>query len=120
MKSFAYGAFTAIVLAGAGLSAGAFAADKAEARLAAAVSAPRKVIIDGRLWSCEGEKCTAGSQGKNQPITRECARAAKVLGPVVAYRQGERSLDEAGIMACNGGVETARTASGPDAVGRAR
>ena len=119
MKRLTCAAFAAVFLTGTGLSVGALAADKAEARLAAAVSEPLKVIIDGRLWSCEGEKCTSGSQGKNQPITRECARAAKVLGPVVSYRQGERRLDDAGIAACNGGAETARTASGSDAADRA-
>ena len=117
MKKVAFVALAAFALMQGGLS---MAADKAEATLAAAVSEPRKVIIDGRLWSCEGEKCTAGSQGKNQPIGRECARAAKVLGPIVAYRQGGKELNSAGIAACNASTETARAASGPDAADRAR
>ncbi len=120
MTQIKFGALAALVLMTASVSAPVLAADKAEARLAAAVSAPRKVIIDGRLWSCEGEKCTAGSQGKNQPIGRECSRAAKVLGPIVAYTQGEKTLGAAEITACNGGVETARTASGSDAAARSK
>ena len=120
MRTFAYGALGAIVLASSGFSVAAYAADPAAARLQAAVSAPRKVIIDGRLWSCEGEKCTSGSQGRNQPIARECVRVAKALGPVAEYRQGANVLDAAALVACNVHIETARTGSSAPAVASAR
>lgn len=112
MKKVAFVALTAFALMHGGIS---LAADKAEATLSAPLSQPRKVIIDGRLWSCEGEKCTAGPQGKNQPISRECSRAAKFLGQIVAYRQGNRELDTIGLAACNGAAATARAPAGASA-----
>ena len=116
MKKVAFLVFAASVLV---VPLG-IAAERAEATLAAPVSESRKVIIDGRLWSCEGDKCTAGSQGRDQPIRRECARAAKVLGPIVAYRQGARSLDAAGLAACNASQEAARAAPGFDVAATVR
>ena len=115
MKSLAYRGFALVILSSAMLPGASFAAERAQARLAAQVAQERQVIVDGRLWSCEGDKCTAGSQGRSQPIGRECARAAKVLGPIIEYRQGARVLDASGITACNAASETARAATGADA-----
>jgi hypothetical protein len=120
MTNVKYGVLALAVLGAAGVSVSAPAAERAEARLAAQVSEARQVIIDGRLWSCAGDKCTAGSQGRSQPIGRECARVAKVVGPVVEYRQGEKVLGAAGIVACNGDREVARAAPSTDAAATAR
>jgi hypothetical protein len=108
----------ALLLLGAAGSTGA--AERSEARLAAPVSEARKVIVDGRLWSCTDDRCMAGSQGRSQPIGRECLRVAKVVGPIIEYRQGDKALDAAGIAACNGVRETARTASSTDAAATTR
>ena len=120
MTNVKYGVLALAVLGAAGVSVSAPAAERAEARLAAQVSEARQVIIDGRLWSCAGDKCTAGSQGRSQPIGRECARVAKVVGPVVEYRQGDKILGASGIAACNGGREIARAAPATDAAANAR
>jgi hypothetical protein len=84
-------------LAGAALAA----AQLTEATLAAPVSERRQVIVDGKLWTCEGTKCTSGNKGISQPVVRECARAARVLGPIVEYRRGEVALTDEQIKACN-------------------
>ena len=99
-----------VALAMLGLAGPAVSAERAEARLASPVAESRQVIIDGRLWSCMGDRCVAGSQGRSQPIGRECLRVAKIIGPIIEYRQGDRTLSPAGVAACNGA---------PDAVGPA-
>ena len=114
MNKYAFVALSVAVLGAT--SVPAVAADPAQARLTAPVSQARQVIIDGRLWKCRGEKCTTGSQGKNQPILRECIRAAKVLGPIVEYRQGTRILNDKGLAQCNSRVEQARVGPATDAV----
>ena len=101
MKRLGFGILAIAAVAGACVAGTAIAAERTEAILAAPVSEPRQVIVDGKLWSCEGNKCTSGNQGKSQPIGRECARAAKTLGPIVAYTRGERALNADEIKACN-------------------
>lgn len=86
----------------AALAGLAFAAGQmTEATLATPVSAHREVIVDGKLWICETNKCTSGNKGISQPLARECARAARVLGPIVAYRRGDQTLTDAQIAVCN-------------------
>lgn len=101
MRELVFGFFALSLMGGSA----ALAADSkgAEAKLAAPLAAPVRVIVDGRLWSCEGDVCKGSGQGASQPLRRECARVAKVVGPVAAYRNGERSLDAAGLAACNAG-----------------
>lgn len=119
MRSLVFVALSVAVLGAGGVPA--MAADPAQARLAAPVSEAREVIVDGRLWKCRGQKCTAGSQGKNQPIARECARVARVIGPVTEYRQGTRILNEKGVAQCNAqATELAKTGAGADAVAQTR
>ena len=113
-------AFVAVLVMALGAGASATAGERAEAILFAPLAKPQKTIIDGRLWTCEAEKCTSGLQGKNQPISRECVRTAKVLGPVVSYRRGSRTLDASELAACNTAQDMARAASGADAAARTR
>ena len=112
MTHLQHGMIALLLLGAAGSTS---AAGRSEARLAAPVAEARQVIIDGRLWSCTDDKCMAGSQGRSQPIGRECLRVAKVVGPIIEYRQGDKVLDAADIAACNGVRETARTAPSTDA-----
>lgn len=111
-------AFVAVLMTSLGAGAVANAGERAQATLSSPIANSRKAIIDGRLWTCEAEKCTSGSQGKNQPIARECVRTAKVLGPIVSYRRGERSLDAAELAACNAPQEAARAATGSEVAAR--
>jgi len=67
--------------------------------LASPVAEPRQAIVDGVLWKCAGEQCSAPAQGSRAAIT--CARVARKLGPVVRFSspQGDLSADE--ITRCN-------------------
>jgi hypothetical protein len=79
----------------------ALAASHAEARLMEPVSAGQ-VIVDGNLWACQSDTCFSNGGGKSQPIGRECARFADEVGPVAAFRRGERVLTQSEVAACNG------------------
>lgn len=79
----------------------AAAAERAEAQLASPLAAPVEKIVDGRVWRCEGSTCIGGSGfAKAQPITRECARAAKILGRFVSFKRGDRALNSEQVRAC--------------------
>ena len=60
-------------------------------------------IIDGRVWTCTDSACrAANSEGADsQPATRECARAARALGPFSAYATGGRVLTAPELARCN-------------------
>lgn len=67
--------------------------------LAAPVAQPRQEIVDGLLWKCAGESCSAPAQGGRPVIT--CARVARKIGAVARFSspQGELSADE--LARCN-------------------
>lgn len=96
------------LIAAAGLAAclaasPALAGSRAEARLAQPVATPIEKIVDGRIWRCEGSLCVgATSLSASQPLKRECKRAARELGALVAYRSGGRELDPETVKSCNG------------------
>jgi hypothetical protein len=84
------------------MAAAAGSGPKVEAKLAAPVSEPRKVVVDGRLWVCQADACKAtAGQGFSQTLKKECAHVVKALGPIVAYSNRGRALSEADIAACN-------------------
>jgi hypothetical protein len=70
------------------------------AALVTPVPAPRQEIVDGQLWKCSGEECTAPAQGGRAAGT--CARVARKLGPLARFTspQGELSAEE--LARCNG------------------
>ena len=78
----------------------------AEVKLATPVSTPKKVTIDSRIWRCEGDTCKGAEQGITQPAKRECAKVVKVLGPLVAYKDGKKDLAEPDLAACNAAAKS--------------
>jgi hypothetical protein len=102
MSKFIFGLVAAAMLAGAAPQfAFADQVPSAEAKLATPVSEPKKVTIDSRIWRCEGDTCKGAEQGITQPAKRECAKVAKVLGPLVGYKDGKKDFSEADLAACN-------------------
>lgn len=65
--------------------------NEARVVLAEPTAQQRTLIVDGRTWRCEGAVCTgrASAAPLSQPVTHECQRVEKVLGPVVGYRSRE-------------------------------
>jgi hypothetical protein len=69
--------------------------------LAAAVPVPNTAVIALNTgWTCTGTTCTAMLDRKS-PAVRDCRAIVRVVGPVTAYNVGTRSLDAAGVTACN-------------------
>jgi hypothetical protein len=61
----------------------------------------RPVVLDGRVWRCDGAQCAAAGRGRSQGLIRECARVARKLGPLTAYARDGVALDQAGLDRCN-------------------
>ncbi len=64
---------------------------EARAVLAAPPPLERTIIVDGRTWRCDGPVCTgrAAATPLSQPVTHECQRVEKALGPLLGYRSRE-------------------------------
>ena len=78
---------------------GAFAASSAT--LAAPSHKPRLIVLDGRVWRCDGAACQAGGRGRSQALIRECARVARKFGPLAAYSRDGVAASGADLARCN-------------------
>jgi hypothetical protein len=62
----------------------------------------RRVVLDGRSWSCGPDgACVARGQGASQPVLRECRRFVARFGAVTRYERGGIALTEAELAQCN-------------------
>lgn len=70
------------------------------AALTAPLAEPREGIIDGALWKCAGDRCSAPAKGSRPVVV--CGRVAKKFGAVARFTspQGELSAEE--LSRCNG------------------
>lgn len=68
--------------------------------LSAALAEPREDIIDGVLWKCSSDQCSAQATGSRPVMV--CTRVARKFGPVASFTspQGDLSADE--LARCNG------------------
>lgn len=80
----------------------AFAATSfATIKLATPVAQPNTPVIAlGAGWNCTGDTCTANLDRKS-PAVRDCRTIARTVGPIVSFTVGTKSLNAAGITACN-------------------
>ncbi len=71
------------------------AAYEARAVLAAPATQAKPIIIDGRVWRCDGAACAgrAAAMPLSQPVTHECQRVARALGPVRSYRSRDERTE---------------------------
>ncbi len=96
------------VLAMAGTIAG-FAATTAPARaaasgvyavsLAAPLPAARREIIDGAMWRCEGDRCSAPADGARAVVV--CGKVARKFGPVARFASPQGELTPEQLARCN-------------------
>ena len=70
------------------------------AALATPLAAARREIIDGAIWRCEGNRCTAPADGARPQAI--CGKVARKFGPVSRFAtpQGELSAEQ--LARCNG------------------
>lgn len=70
------------------------------ATLAAPLETPRQEIMDGVMWKCAGDRCSAPAQGSRPLVV--CQRVAKQFGTVSGFvsPRGELSAEE--LTRCNG------------------
>ena len=69
------------------------------ATLAAPLAAERQEIIDGALWKCSGDRCSAPAQG-GRPVF-VCAKVAGKFGAVASFTTPAGALTEAEVSRCN-------------------
>lgn len=69
------------------------------AEFAAPFERATEVIIDGRIWSCEGNACTSRGDDPRPAVT--CRKLARKTGTVTRFITPQAELDAAGLATCN-------------------
>jgi hypothetical protein len=81
---------------------------KGESRAVLAAPSAQKgeLVIDGRIWRCDGTSCEAhaSDMADNHRPARECHNAAVRFGAFTAYQTGPVTLSDAELKECNAGV----------------
>ena len=68
--------------------------------LATPLAAPRRDIVDGAIWRCEGDRCTAPADGARAQTV--CAKVARKFGPVASFATPQGALSAEQMARCNG------------------
>lgn len=69
------------------------------AELAGALQGDREIIVDGRLWICSGNACTARGDDPRPAVA--CRKLARKIGPVTRFETSQVALDAAALASCN-------------------
>lgn len=70
-------------------------------KLVTPVAQPNTAVIALNTgWNCTGDTCVATIDRKAAAV-RDCRQIARALGPIAGYSVGTKTLDAAGIAACN-------------------
>lgn len=68
--------------------------------LATPLAAARREIIDGAVWRCEADRCSAPADGgRAQSI---CGKVARKFGPVARFASPQGELSAEQLTRCNG------------------
>lgn len=70
------------------------------AELASPLAEPRREVLGGVVWQCEGSSCTGTKSGSRPVIV--CERLAQNVGPVSSFAHPGGALDARAIARCNG------------------
>ncbi|MEO6717239.1 MAG: hypothetical protein ABIM50_08335 [Novosphingobium sp.] len=88
---------------------GSFSATSAPARAATGaysavlvtpLAGPRREIVDGAIWRCEGDRCSAPADGARAQTV--CAKVARKFGPVASFASPQSTLSAEQLTRCNG------------------
>jgi hypothetical protein len=69
------------------------------AEFAAPFERASEVVIDGKLWSCAGNACSARGDDPRPAVA--CRKVVRKLGPVTRFATPRSELDAAGLASCN-------------------
>ncbi len=95
-------AFTATLASFAATAAPASAAPRGgsfSASLASPLAESRREIIDGTLWRCEGDRCSALADG-SRPVMA-CRKASKKFGAIARFATPAGDLSAEDLGRCN-------------------
>lgn len=81
--------------------AGAALAEPLSAKLQTPVAEKTKLIAGGAVFICDGDSCVTNSATTRTFATVSCKDLAKAVGPLAAYGNDRRSLDEDKLGQCN-------------------
>jgi hypothetical protein len=70
------------------------------AALTAPLAEPREDIIDGALWKCTGDQCSAPAKGSRPVVV--CGRVARKFGEVTRFSSPQGELSTEDLARCNG------------------
>lgn len=73
------------------------------AMLSTPLKTPKDPVIDGRIWHCEAATCRVSplSSAHAEPLGRECADAAKLVGAFASYQTGADAMEGDALAKCN-------------------
>lgn len=60
----------------------------------------QQFVVDGYLWSCEGDTCSATIKRKKVTV-RTCQKVAREIGSFVSFENENGALDAAQLDKCN-------------------
>ncbi len=69
------------------------------AKLATALEAPARKVVNGVLWNCAGDTCSGAIDGA-RPLNT-CAKVAKAFGPVASFATPKGEFSAEDIQSCN-------------------
>jgi len=82
--------------------AGGYPPGESHAVLTAPAPKGTEIVIDSRIWRCDGVNCAAfpnDSDIRRKPVI-ECQHAARSLGKFTAYATGDVTLTDAQLAEC--------------------
>lgn len=89
----------ALALGAVGVPAHAAPRASYVATLAAPLSEPRQDVLDGALWKCVGDRCSAAAEGSRPVLV--CGRVARKFGEVARFTAPEGDLAPEALARCN-------------------
>ncbi len=69
------------------------------AALAKPLAAPKSVVLDGVVWRCAADRCTASGSGGRSAVA--CERVVKKFGAVSEFTAPEGVLPSKDLARCN-------------------